>query len=99
MRRTLYEKVAHSHGGQVALLMPTAITFLILGQTAAARADEVTISGSATGNASGVPQLTFEGNPNFTAMTVLGVGVERLEQPRDVLPELPRRRWLAGRSP
>jgi len=59
--------------GRSLLLCLTAITFLILGQTAA-RADEVTISGSATGNASGVPQLIFEGNANFTATTVLGVG-------------------------
>jgi hypothetical protein len=59
--------------GRSLFLCLTAITFLILGQTAA-RADEVTISGSATGNSSGVPQLIFEGNPNFTATTVLGVG-------------------------
>ena len=58
--------------GRSLFLCLTAIALLILGQTAA-RADEVTISGSATGNASGVPQLTFEGN-NFTATTVLGVG-------------------------
>lgn len=59
--------------GRSLFLCLTAVTFLILGQTAA-RADEVTISGSATGNSSGVPQLIFEGNPNFTATTVLGVG-------------------------
>jgi hypothetical protein len=59
--------------GRSLFLCLTAITFLFLGQTAAC-ADEVTISGSATGNASGVPQLTFEGNANFTATTVLGVG-------------------------
>ena len=59
--------------GRSLFLCLTAITFLILGQTAA-RADEVTISGSTTGNVSGVPQLTFEGNANFTATTVLGVG-------------------------
>ena len=45
--------------GRSLFLCLIAITFLLLAQTAA-RADEVTISGSATGNAAGVPQLTFE---------------------------------------
>jgi hypothetical protein len=39
-----------------------------------ARADEVTISGSTTGVVTGVPQLTFAGNPFFTNTTALGVG-------------------------
>jgi PEP-CTERM motif len=39
-----------------------------------ARADEVTISGSTTGTVSGVPQLTFTGNANFTGTTALGNG-------------------------
>ena len=39
-----------------------------------ARADEVTISGSTTGTVSGVPQLTFAGNPSFTGTTALGIG-------------------------
>jgi hypothetical protein len=59
--------------GRSLCLCLTAITFLILGQGAAC-ADEVTISGSTTGNASGVSQLTFIGSTNFTVTTVLGVG-------------------------
>jgi PEP-CTERM motif len=51
----------------------TAMTFLALGQSSA-RADEVTISGSTTGTVTGIPQLTFTGNANFTATTTLGVG-------------------------
>jgi PEP-CTERM motif-containing protein len=39
-----------------------------------ARADEVTISGSTTGVVTGVPQLTFAGNPFFTNTTALGIG-------------------------
>jgi PEP-CTERM motif len=39
----------------------------------AARADEVTISGSTTGTVTGVPQLTFAGN-SFTGTTALGIG-------------------------
>jgi hypothetical protein len=39
-----------------------------------ARADEVTISGSTTGSVTGVPQLTFAGNSNFTGTTALGIG-------------------------
>ncbi|SRR6266516_2264893 len=39
-----------------------------------ARADEVTISGSTTGTITGVPQLTFVGNPSFTGITALGGG-------------------------
>lgn len=39
-----------------------------------ARADEVTISGSTTGIVTGVPQLTFAGNPSFTNTTFLGIG-------------------------
>jgi hypothetical protein len=39
-----------------------------------ARADEVTITGSSTGAVTGVPQLTFTGNPNFTGTTALGIG-------------------------
>ncbi len=40
----------------------------------AARADEVTISGSTTGTVTGVPQLTFSGNSNFTGTTAAGIG-------------------------
>src|SRR5687767_4741488 len=39
-----------------------------------ARADEVEISGSTTGFVTGVPQLTFVGNPSFTNTTFLGIG-------------------------
>ena len=39
-----------------------------------ARADEVTVAGSATGSVIGVPQLTFAGNPAFTGTTALGIG-------------------------
>lgn len=39
-----------------------------------ARADEVTIAGSTTGFVTGVPQLTFAGNPSFTNTTFLGIG-------------------------
>src|SRR6267378_4838499 len=46
---------------------------LILGH-GEARADEVTISGSTTGVVTGVPQLTFAGNPSFTNTTFLGIG-------------------------
>src|SRR5437016_7750703 len=40
----------------------------------AARADEVTISGSTAGSVTAVPQLTFTGNAFFTGTTALGVG-------------------------
>lgn len=50
-----------------------AIAFLTLAPSQA-RADEVTITGSTTGVVSGVPQLTFTGNANFTGTTALGVG-------------------------
>jgi PEP-CTERM motif-containing protein len=49
------------------------IGILVLAQ-GQARADEVTISGSTTGIVTGVPQLTFAGNPFFTNTTALGVG-------------------------
>jgi hypothetical protein len=49
-----------------------AIAFFALGQ-GQARADEVTISGTTTGQVIGVPQLTFEGN-TFTGTTALGTG-------------------------
>ncbi len=39
-----------------------------------AKAGEVTVSGSTTGTVTGVPQLTFAGNPSFTGTTALGVG-------------------------
>ncbi|MDX6383165.1 MAG: hypothetical protein QOK48_738 [Blastocatellia bacterium] len=39
-----------------------------------ARADEVTVSGFTTGSITGVPQLSFQGNSNFTGTTFLNVG-------------------------
>jgi hypothetical protein len=39
-----------------------------------AKAGEVTVSGSTTGTITGVPQLTFVGNPSFTGTTALGIG-------------------------
>jgi hypothetical protein len=39
-----------------------------------ARADEVTVTGFTTGSITGVPQLSFQGNSNFTGTTFLGVG-------------------------
>lgn len=46
---------------------------LILAQ-GQARADDVTISGFTTGTVTGIPQLTFTGNPGFTNTTFLGIG-------------------------
>jgi hypothetical protein len=37
-----------------------------------ARADEVTVTGFTTGSITGVPQLSFQGNSNFTTTTFLG---------------------------
>jgi hypothetical protein len=54
----------------IALTM-AAVMVMTQGQ---ARADEVTISGSTTGTVSGIPQLTFAGNPSFTNTTFLGLG-------------------------
>ncbi len=50
-----------------------ALALLAFGQ-GVARADEVTVSGSTTGTVTGVPQLTFTGNANFTGTTSLGIG-------------------------
>jgi PEP-CTERM motif-containing protein len=49
------------------------VGILILGH-GYARADEVTITGAATGTVTGIPQLTFIGNPNFTNTTSFGIG-------------------------
>lgn len=59
--------------GRSLFLCLIALAFLAIG-SAEAKADEVTISGSTTGVVSGVPQLTFTGNANFTGTTALGVG-------------------------
>src|SRR5687768_14110577 len=48
------------------------LAVLTLGQ-GVARADEVTVLGSATGTVLGVPQLTFFGN-SFIGTTALGTG-------------------------
>jgi hypothetical protein len=60
------------------LLKSLSIAFALLGvlvlAQGQARADEVTISGSTTGFVTGVPQLTFAGNPFFTNTTALGTG-------------------------
>lgn len=39
-----------------------------------ARADEVTLTGSTVGTVTGIPQLTFTGNANFSGTTALGIG-------------------------
>jgi hypothetical protein len=51
-----------------------AITAIFTLSQRVARADEVTISGSTTGTVTGVPPLSFSGNPSFTGTTALGVG-------------------------
>jgi hypothetical protein len=52
-----------------------AVTIAVFTLTAgAARADEVTLTGSTTGAVTGVPPLTFTGNANFNGTTALGIG-------------------------
>ena len=67
------QKCSIRTAGRSLFLSLTAITILALGQSSA-RADEVTISGSATGTVTGIPQLTFTGNPNFSVTTTMGAG-------------------------
>lgn len=55
-----------------AILSSVALVIFGAGQVTAL-ADEVTVAGSTTGTVTGVPQLTFVGNPNFSATTVLGI--------------------------
>ena len=51
------------------------LALVIVGATQkAARADEVTISGSTTGTVTSVSQLTFTPTPSFTGTTALGIG-------------------------
>ena len=50
------------------------VLFVVGASQQAARADEVTISGSTTGAVTAVPQLTFTGNASFTGTTALGIG-------------------------
>ncbi|MGZ5435058.1 MAG: PEP-CTERM sorting domain-containing protein [Pyrinomonadaceae bacterium] len=52
----------------------TALLVIVGASHTAARADEVTITGSTTGVVTGVPQLTFTGNSLFTGTTAFGFG-------------------------
>jgi len=52
----------------IAVVVVTALSHSV------AKADEVTVSGNTTGSVTGVPQLTFAGNPTFTGTTALGIG-------------------------
>jgi hypothetical protein len=55
------------------ITMALAIVAVMALSHGVAKADEVTVSGNATGSVIGVPQLTFAGN-TFTGTTALGVG-------------------------
>jgi hypothetical protein len=56
----------------LALLVVTIAVFSL--SEGVARADEVTLTGFTTGSVTGVPQLTFAGNSNFTGTTAFGIG-------------------------
>jgi len=56
------------------VLLGLAVLVVVGAGQSSARADEVTITGSTTGAITGVPQLTFSGNNNFTGTTALGTG-------------------------
>jgi hypothetical protein len=56
------------------ILLSTVAIAAITFSHGVAKAGEVTISGSTSGIVTGVPQLTFVGNPSFTGTTALGVG-------------------------
>jgi hypothetical protein len=56
------------------VLLGLAVLLIVGASNSTARADEVTITGSTTGAITGVPQLTFTGNSNFTGTTFLGIG-------------------------
>ena len=56
------------------LLLVFAVLVLVGASNTRVRADEVTLTGSTTGAITGVPQLTFTGNANFTGTTALGIG-------------------------
>ena len=56
------------------VLLGLAVLVIVGAGQSSARADEVTITGSTTGAITGVPQLTFTGNANFTGTTALGIG-------------------------
>jgi hypothetical protein len=66
-------KTALSRLIKSALLALVAV-FILGASHGYAKADEVTITGSTTGAVTGIPQLTFTGNPNFTGTTALGIG-------------------------
>ena len=56
------------------VLLGLAVLVIVGASHSIARADEVTITGSTIGTVTGVPQLTFTGNANFTGTTALGIG-------------------------
>jgi len=56
------------------VLLGLAVLVIVGASQTSARANEVTITGSTTGAITGVPQLTFAGNANFTGTTALGIG-------------------------
>jgi hypothetical protein len=56
------------------VLLGVAALVIVGAGHSSARADEVTITGSTTGIVTGVSQLTFTGNANFTGTTALGIG-------------------------
>ena len=56
------------------VLLGLAVLVIVAAGQSTARADEVTITGSTTGAITGVPQLSFSGNNNFTGTTFLGIG-------------------------
>ena len=56
------------------VLLGLAVLVIVGAGHSIAKADEVTITGSTAGAVTGVPQLTFAGNLNFTGTTALGIG-------------------------
>ena len=56
------------------VLLGLAVLVIVGAGQSTARADEVTITGLTTGAITGVPQLSFTGNNNFTGTTFLGIG-------------------------
>ena len=56
------------------VLLGLAVLVIVGAGQSTARADEVTITGFTTGAITGVPQLAFAGNNNFTGTTFLGIG-------------------------
>ena len=56
------------------VLLGLAVLVIVGASQTSAKANEVTITGFTTGSITGVPQLTFVGNNNFTGTTFLGIG-------------------------